>query len=140
MKKTDEIYVFGHKNPDTDAVTSAINLAYLKKQQGLNTTPRVLGNINSETEFVLNYFKVKKPEYLNNVKLQIKDLDYNNNHSIDNNQSIYYAYNYMHEHSINNIPILNNKKVEGIIAMKDIAKYMISDDSKVLNASYQNII
>lgn len=140
MKKTDEIYVFGHKNPDTDAVTSAINLSYLKQQQGLNTIPRVLGNINSETEFVLNYFKVKKPEYLNNVKLQVKDLDYNNNHSIDNNQSIYYAFNYMHEHNINNIPILNNKKVQGIISMKDIAKYMISDDSKVLNASYQNII
>ena len=46
----------------------------------------------------------------------------------------------MHEHGINNIPILDNKKVQGIIAMKDIAKYMISDDSKVLNASYQNII
>ena len=41
MKKTEEIYVFGHKNPDTDAVTSAINLSYLKNQQGLNTTPRI---------------------------------------------------------------------------------------------------
>lgn len=140
MKKLNEIYVFGHKNPDTDAVTSAINLSYLKQQQGLNAIPRVLGNINSETEFVLKYFNIKKPEYLNNVKLQIKDLDYNNNHCIDNNQSIYYAYNYMHEHGVNNIPIINKKKVEGIIAMKDIAKYMISDDSKVLNASYQNII
>jgi len=140
MKKLNEIYVFGHKNPDTDAVTSAINLSYLKQQQGLNTTPRVLGNINNETQFVLDYFKIKKPEYLNNVKLQIKDLDYNNNYSIDNNQSIYYAFNYMNEHGINNIPILNKKKVEGIIAMKDIAKYMISDDSKILNTSYQNII
>ena len=63
MKKTEEIYVFGHKNPDTDAVTSAINLSYLKNQLGMNTTPRVLGNINNETEFVLNYFNVKKPEY-----------------------------------------------------------------------------
>lgn len=140
MKKTNEIYVFGHKNPDTDAVTSAINLSYLKKQQGMNTVPRVLGNINNETEFVLNYFKIKKPEYLNNVKLQIKDLDYNNKHSINNKQSIYYAYNYMQEHGINNMPILNNKKVEGLIAMKNIAKYLISDDSKKLNASYQNII
>ena len=135
-----KILIFGHKNPDTDAVTSAINLSYLKQQQGLNTTPRVLGNINNETQFVLDYFKIKKPEYLNNVKLQIKDLDYNNNYSIDNNQSIYYAFNYMNEHGINNIPILNKKKVEGIIAMKDIAKYMISDDSKILNTSYQNII
>ena len=141
MKKTDEIYVFGHKNPDTDAVTSAINLAYLKKQLGMNTVPRVLGNINNETEFVLNYFKIKKPEYLNNVKLQIKDLDYNNNHHIEDNNSIYYAYNYMIENNVNNIPILNPKnEVEGIIPMKHIAKYMISGDSKVLNASYENVL
>ena len=141
MKKTEEIYVFGHKNPDTDAVTSAINLSYLKNQLGMNTTPRVLGNINNETEFVLNYFNVKKPEYLNNVKLQIKDLDYNNEHHIEDNNSIYYAYNYMTENNINNIPILNPKnEVEGIIAMKHIAKYMISGDSKILNASYENVL
>jgi manganese-dependent inorganic pyrophosphatase len=141
MKKTEEIYVFGHKNPDTDAVTSAINLSYLKNQLGMNTAPRVLGNINNETEFVLNYFNVKKPEYLNNVKLQIKDLDYNNKHHIEDNNSIYFAYNYMTENNINNIPILNPKnEVEGIIAMKHIAKYMISGDSKILNASYENVL
>lgn len=141
MNKTNEILVFGHKNPDTDSVTSAISLAYLKQQLGENTTPRILGNINSETEYVLNYFKVKKPEYLNNVKLQIKDLNFKNAHHIEDTNSIYYAYNYMTEHGINNIPVLNPKNnVEGIIAMKHIAKYMISGDSKQLNASYENIL
>ena len=141
MNNTNQIYVFGHKNPDTDAVTSAISLAYLKKQLGMNATPRVLGNINSETEYVLKHFKTKKPEYLNNVKLQIKDLNFNNKHHIKNNNSIYYAYNYMQENGINNIPLLNAKnRVEGLIAMKHIAKYMISGDSKILNASYDNII
>ena len=141
MNKTNEILVFGHKNPDTDSVTSAIALSYLKQQLGENTTPRVLGNINSETEYVLNYFKVKKPEYLNNVKLQIKDLNFNNKHHIEDTNSIYYAYNYMSEHGVNNIPVLNPKNnVEGIIAMKHIAKYMISGDSKELNASYENIL
>ena len=141
MNKINEILVFGHKNPDTDSVTAAISLSYLKKQLGDNTAPRVLGNINSETEYVLNYFKTKKPEYLNNVKLQIKDLNFNNKHHIEDTNSIYYAYNYMNEHGINNIPILSPKKnVEGIIAMKHIAKYMISGDSKELNASYNNIL
>lgn len=141
MNKIHEILVFGHKNPDTDSVTSAISLSYLKRQLGEPTTPRVLGNINSETEYVLNYFKTKKPEYLNNVKLQIKDLNFNNKHHIEDTNSIYYAYNYMNEHGVNNIPILNPKKqIEAIIAMKQIAKYMISGDSKELHASYENII
>ena len=136
-----EIYVFGHKNPDTDSVTAAISLAHLKKELGINATPRVLGNINNETQYVLDYFNVKKPEYLNNVKLQIKDLNYKNNNHILNTNSIYYAYNYMTENKINNVPIITeDKKVCGLIAMKHIAKFIISGDSKNLNATYDNIL
>ena len=141
MNNENEIYVFGHKNPDTDAVTSAIALSYLKQQLGMNTIPKVLGNINNETEYVLNYFNVEKPDYLNNVKLQIKDLEIKNKHHINEENSIYYAYNYMTETGINNIPIINKEnKIEGIIAMKHIAKYMISGDSKIVNAKYENIL
>ena len=70
------IYIFGHKKPDTDSVTSAIVLSNLKNELGFKTEPRVLGDINSETNFVLNYFKVEAPRYLNDVKLQLKDLNY----------------------------------------------------------------
>ena len=38
-----QIYVFGHKNPDTDSVCSAIALAYLKNMQGIPATPKVIG-------------------------------------------------------------------------------------------------
>ena len=72
----DKIYIFGHRNPDTDSVTSAISLEYLKKELGIKCEARVLGQINKETEYVLNYFDVKTPKYLNDVKLQIKDIDY----------------------------------------------------------------
>lgn len=136
-----EIFIFGHKNPDTDSVTAAISLSHLKKELGINAIPKVLGNINSETEFVLDYFNVKKPEYLNNVKLQIKDLNYKNNYNISSNNSIYYAYNYMIENSINNVPIIDDeKKVKGLIAMKHISKFIISGNSKKLNASFNNIL
>ena len=73
MKAT---FVFGHRNPDTDTVCSSIALANLRNQLGENAIPRVLGDLNAETEFVLNYFKVKKPKYLNDVRLQIRDLEY----------------------------------------------------------------
>ena len=45
------IYIFGHKNPDTDSVCGAIALSYLKNYLGMNTTPAVLGNINNETKY-----------------------------------------------------------------------------------------
>ena len=50
----DKILIFGHKNPDTDSVTSAIALSYLKNQNGLQTEPCVLGEIAKEAEFVLD--------------------------------------------------------------------------------------
>ena len=56
MEKT---YVVGHKNPDTDSVTSAIALSYFKNLQGANTEPRILGPVNKETQFVLKHFNIK---------------------------------------------------------------------------------
>ena len=73
MEKT---YIFGHRNPDTDSVTSAISLSYLKNKQGMNTIPAVLSSINLESKFVLNYFNIEEPIFLNDVNIKIKDLKF----------------------------------------------------------------
>lgn len=62
------VYVIGHKSPDTDSVTSAIAYAALKKAQGMDAVAAVAGEINSETEFVLNHFGVTTPEILKNAE------------------------------------------------------------------------
>ena len=46
VKMNDKIFIFGHKNPDTDTVTSAIALSYLKNKLGFNSEPYVLGEVN----------------------------------------------------------------------------------------------
>ena len=74
MDKKNKIYIFGHKKPDTDSITGAIALANLKKELGYNAEARVLGNPNNETKFVLDYFKVETPRYLNDVKIKIKTI------------------------------------------------------------------
>jgi manganese-dependent inorganic pyrophosphatase len=62
---TDKIYVVGHKSPDTDSVTSAIAYANLKNALGMKeVVPAAAGDINNETKFVLDYFKVPYPEKL----------------------------------------------------------------------------
>ena len=71
-----KISIFGHQNPDTDSITSAISLSYLKNKLGLDTEARVLGHVNKETSYALNYFGVKEPKYLNDVKVQIKNIEY----------------------------------------------------------------
>jgi len=59
--------IFGHKNPDTDTVTSAIVLADLQNALGNPATAYRLGELNKETAFALDYFKVEAPELLTSV-------------------------------------------------------------------------
>ena len=138
MNKT---FIFGHKKPDTDSVTSAIALSYLKNKLGFNTEPRVLGNINNETKYVLNYFKVDTPAYLDDVHLQIRDLNYRKNNYINEFESIYNSFNYMQKHDLSNVPMVNKEhSFLGTISMKEIAKDLITGDFENLNTSYNNIL
>lgn len=136
-----EVYIFGHKKPDTDSVTSAIALSYLKNQLGMNTKPMILGHINKETEFVLNYFNIEKPSYLEDVKLQIKDLNYYKDCYINKYDSINKTYNYMASRNITGVPIVDDdKKFKGLVTTKMIGSELINGNFTKLNTSYNNIL
>ena len=59
--------IYGHKNPDTDTICSALAYAELKTLLGEEVEPRRLGELNEETKFVLDYFDVKAPELIDNI-------------------------------------------------------------------------
>ena len=61
------ILVFGHKNPDTDTICSALAYANLKNILGMEAKAVRLGELNEETKFVLNYFGVEAPELIKTV-------------------------------------------------------------------------
>ena len=63
----ENILVFGHKNPDTDTIMSAIAMANLEGKKGNNAKACRLGNINKETKFALEHFKQEEPELIENV-------------------------------------------------------------------------
>lgn len=137
----EKIYIFGHQSPDTDAVTSAISLSHLKNKLGMDTEPRVLGHINKETKYVLDKFGVKEPKYLNDVKLQLKDLDYHKGLFVDENKSIDYVYKFLTEKGVTGTPVVTDgNKYKGIITIKDIAKKLISNDFDKIDSNYSNIL
>ena len=69
MSDNQNIYVVGHKNPDTDSICSAICYAELKnKITGEAHEAKRAGNVNEETQYVLDYFGVKAPEFLENAE------------------------------------------------------------------------
>ena len=62
-----EILVFGHKNPDTDTICSAIAYAELKQELGLDVEAVRLGEVNSETQYALDFFKQEAPRMVEHV-------------------------------------------------------------------------
>ena len=157
----EKMLVFGHINPDTDSVTASITLANLKRKMGLNAEERnlmtgtryfnvtgmlpfeeeVRGDINKETKFVLDYFNVKEPRYLNDTKLRIKDMDYRKNCFINEYSSIMETYDYMMENNTTGVPIVDeDKKFISLVTAKDILNKSIFSNDVSLITSYDNII
>lgn len=66
--------IFGHKNPDTDTICSAIAYADLKNQLGLSAEPVRLGDVNGETQYVLDFFKVEAPRLVETVANEAQDV------------------------------------------------------------------
>lgn len=136
-----QTFIFGHRNPDTDTVCSSIALSYLMNEEGKNTIPKVLGHINAETKFVLDYFGVKCPDYLNDTKVRIKDIKYNKKALIHENDSIFSTFVYMQNQNLTAVPLVNEKKIlTGFVTLKEIAKYLINGDKEKVDTSYQNIL
>lgn len=135
------VYIFGHKMPDTDSVCASISLSYLKNKIGLRTEPRVLGALNKETKFVLDYFNIPEPEFLNDVKVQIKNMNYNREAMVEEHVSIYDGYKILNKLDVTGFPLVNKqRKLLGYVNVKQISKYLIEGDINYLNTSYDNII
>ena len=134
-------YIFGHRNPDTDTVCSAIALSYLKNQMGENTIPKVLGHINEETKYALEAFQTKEPDYLNNVKVQLRNVHYKKGVMIRENASVKEVVDYMLEKSLTAVPVVDERKhLVSLITLKEIAMLFIENPLERLNTSYEHII
>ena len=62
-----KLLIFGHQNPDTDAIASAISFAYLQNQLGVEAEAVALGTPNEETQYALDYFKKDAPRVVETV-------------------------------------------------------------------------
>ena len=141
-----DIWVVGHKNPDTDSICAAIAYANLKNlaDEG-NYIPKKAGEINNETRFVLEFFDVKEPGTIDSVGTQIKDIDIRHTQGIDSHLSLKKAWELMRELDVVTLPIVDkNGRVEGVIVNGDIAySYMNVLDNSILSQArtqYINIV
>ena len=134
MAENKKVYVVGHKNPDTDSICTAIAYANLKtKITGETYEPRRAGQLNEETQYVLEHFGVKVPTLLSDLREQIKNVELKESQEIQGSLSIRTAWEKMSEMNTHTIPITRNGVLEGVITKGDIAKsYMEVYDNTML--------
>lgn len=137
MDKKD-VFVIGHKNPDTDSICSAIAYARLKNaiNPENNYVPLRAGHLNEETQYVLKKFKVEAPQFVSDVKSQVKDIEIRQIEGVNKNISLKAAWNLMREKGVVTLPVTKNDELEGLITITDIAtSYMDVHDSKTISTA-----
>lgn len=136
------VYVTGHKNPDSDSICAAYGYAEFKnKTSDLPAIPVRLGNVNAETQFILDYFGVKAPRLLETVKLKVEDLNFDTIKPINGNYSLRMAWNIMRDNHIKSLPVVDDKGgLIGILSISNLTSaYMDIGDNDILAKSKTSI-
>ena len=133
------IYVTGHRNPDSDSIGAAFGYAEFKNKLGseIPAIPVRLGAINSETQFILDYFGAKAPEYLETVKLKVGDLDIDTIDAVMPEVSLQSAWNIMKKNKVKSLPVTDsNKHLVGVLSISNLtSSYMDIWDNEILSKS-----
>lgn len=142
----DFVYISGHKNPDSDSICAAIGYAEFKNKTGdIEAIPVRLGNVSRETQFILDYFNVEKPKFIDTVKPQISDLDIDKVPTISPYVSLKEAWDIMQKEGSMTLPVVDeNSKLMGVVSSSNLAStYMKLWDNSILaksNTSIESIL
>ncbi|OWZ83577.1 putative manganese-dependent inorganic diphosphatase [Natranaerobius trueperi] len=124
------IYILGHKKPDTDSICSAIAYTYLKnKVEGTDKYQAGrIGNINKETEYVLSFLEVEKPQLVEDVKSRVIDMLTNRPITISPETTIKEINDIRKTKQIKSLPVVDNEfKLQGLVTMGDLAAKVMTD-------------
>ena len=114
--------IFGHKNPDTDSICSAIAYSSLKNILGKNTQACRLGVISKETQFALDYFDVEEPKLLLTVKPTVGIINTGCKATIKDDDSIKTAFEILTKEKYSSLPVVNSdNKLEAMLSVSQMS-------------------
>ncbi len=117
------VYVIGHRNPDTDSVCSAIGYAHLKQALGVNAVPARAGQVNAETKFALEHFRVDQPLLITDLYPRVKDVVLDCRIVVRQHDTLRRLGEIMRENDLKSVPVTDSKGVlVGIVTVSDLAK------------------
>lgn len=122
--RQEKIYVVGHRNPDTDSVCSAMAYAQLRRQQGLaNVEAARCGDVNRQTEFVLEELGLEQPELLIDVYPRVRDVVGEEVVTVDGQAPLSQALELFHRHSIRYLPVTDGDRGPlGVLVLKKVSE------------------
>ena len=120
-----EIFVTGHRNPDTDSIAAAMAYAHLQNALGNREYVAArIGGVNDETQHMLDYFGFEAPVYVKNMRTQVKDLYYDQPPELNRSLPMEMAGRALREGEVAALPILNDDgTLFGMLTAGDIADY-----------------
>ena len=127
-----EIYVVGHRNPDTDSIVAAMSYAALRNALGdRDYVAAYLGHVSDETQRLLDRFGFQPPQLIQNVRTQVSDLDYDTPPALNATVTMDRAWHIMREQRISAIPVVNEDgTLYGTLSAGDIATYSMNTISE----------
>ena len=136
------VYITGHRNPDADSICAAMAYAEYKNKTGDDHyIPVRLGEINRETQFILAYFGLEPPKFIENVRLQVSDLDIDKIAPISSEITLKMAWNIMKMNNIKSLPVVDETEtLSGIVTVSNVTEsYMDVWDNMILGKSKVSI-
>jgi len=124
-----QIYVVGHRNPDTDSIASAIAYAALKRHQGYrNVTAAMAGRPNPQTTYILNRLGMEPPLYLADVRPKVRDVLGRSPVTVGVEQTLREALELFHQHGIRVLPVVNDSREPvGVVSLLKLSeKYLVA--------------
>ncbi|KAH0577279.1 Inorganic diphosphatase [Spironucleus salmonicida] len=140
-----QIYVCGHKSPDTDSVMSALTYANYINQlnPGSNAIPIAAGPIAQQTQFILNKFSVQAPEIKPDITPALKDFPKRELKVLDINDPLSKAFEIFHESQHSNFPVVDKGIYKGVLNLPSLITVFTrpskESELKTVTASIQSI-
>lgn len=128
------ILVFGHRNPDTDAICSALAYAdYLQQTHRPEAIAACCGTPNKRTEYVLKRARMAPPRIVMDVRPELSDLCQRNPITASRGEVFYEVYQRMKDHDVRAIPIVDSQnKVIGVLSLLQLMDLIFRDDADPL--------
>jgi manganese-dependent inorganic pyrophosphatase len=131
-----EIYVIGHRNPDTDAICSAIGYAEFKRRTGMpQAVAARCGDTNERIDFVLKYFGVCSPKFIADVSPKVRDVMQAEVLSVSPDATAAEALGLMDQRDIRVLPVLDAKgKCRGLLSLFKLSKFLFPAANRLIDS------